>query len=368
LTTYTALVKGGPGGVRDQSGNPLASDYAWSFTTGEARYSIWNGAAVPAITAAADANAIEVGVKFRADVNGAITGLRFYKSSQNTGTHIGNLWTSDGTLLASVVFTNETAFGWQEVSLPSPVAITANTTYVASYHTDVGYYSADLAYFASSDFANPPLRALSNAESGGNGVYRYGASAFPNQTYNANNYWVDVVFEKGSDPEPPPPPPPSPTIWSDADVPAMITVADPSAVELGLKFRSETDGFITGLLFYKGPQNTGTHVGNLWTSDGVLLAGAVFNNETASGWQRVDFPAPVAITANTTYVASYHTKVGYYSADPGYFAGAGITNYPLSALANGEAGGNGVYRYGASAFPDQTYNATNYWVDVIFQQ
>jgi hypothetical protein len=26
----------------------------------------------------------------------------------------------------------------------------------------------------------------------------------------------------------------------------------------------------------------------------------------------------------------------------------------------------GVYRYGASGFPEQSYNRTNYWVDVTF--
>jgi len=75
-----------------------------------------------------------------------------------------------------------------------PVAITGGTTYVASYHTDVGRYSASSVYFAGSGFDNPPLRALADGENGGNGVYRYGASAFPNQTYNSENYWVDVVF------------------------------------------------------------------------------------------------------------------------------------------------------------------------------
>ena len=51
---------------------------------------------------------------------------------------------------------------------------------------------------------NPPLHALTNGVSGGNGVYRYGAnSAFPNQTWNAANYWVDVVFQAGYPPPPP---------------------------------------------------------------------------------------------------------------------------------------------------------------------
>jgi hypothetical protein len=32
-TTYTATVKGGPGGVKDLAGNPMAQDYTWTFTT-----------------------------------------------------------------------------------------------------------------------------------------------------------------------------------------------------------------------------------------------------------------------------------------------------------------------------------------------
>ncbi len=195
-TAYTAQIIGGSSGVKDVAGNPMTINYSWSFATGVAQSSLWSNTTTPAVVGVSDPNAIELGVKFQSDVNGFITGFRFYKSAQNTGAHIGNLWTSSGALLASVPFANETAFGWQQVDLPSPVPITANTTYIASYHTAVGYYSADGAYFASSAFANPPLRALSNAEGGGNGVYRYGDSAFPDQTYNSTNYWVDVVFQQ----------------------------------------------------------------------------------------------------------------------------------------------------------------------------
>jgi hypothetical protein len=82
-----------------------------------------------------------LGVKFRADVSGFITGIRYYKSPTNTGTHVGSLWTSTGTRLAQVTFTNETASGWQQVNFTSPVAISAGTTYVASYHTTTGHYA-----------------------------------------------------------------------------------------------------------------------------------------------------------------------------------------------------------------------------------
>ena len=78
-------------------------------------------------------------------------------------------------------------------------------------------------------------------------------------------------------------------------------------VEVGVKFSSDTAGFIAGVRFYKSVNNTGTHIGNLWSSTGTLLGRATFVNEGASGWQEVRFGAPVAIAANTTYVASYHT-------------------------------------------------------------
>ena len=107
---------------------------------------------------------------------------------------MGNLWTSTGTLLATATFTGETASGWQQVSFATPVNVTANTTYVISYHTNTGNYSADQTYFAN-QVDRAPLHGLSSASSGGNGVYAYGASTvFPTNTYNATNYYVDVVF------------------------------------------------------------------------------------------------------------------------------------------------------------------------------
>jgi len=134
-------------------------------------------------------------------VAGTITGIRFYKGTGNTGTHVGNLWSSSGTLLATATFTGETPSGWQQVTFATPVAITANTVYVASYHTNVGRYAYDSNYFATTGVDNAPLHAPANGASGGNGVFAYGAiSTFPNQSWNATNYWVDVMFNAGSAP------------------------------------------------------------------------------------------------------------------------------------------------------------------------
>ncbi|OLD19649.1 MAG: hypothetical protein AUJ01_05595 [Acidobacteria bacterium 13_1_40CM_3_65_5] len=161
---------------------------------------------------------------------------------------------------------------------------------------------------------------------------------------------------------------PCTSLWKPSVVPTVQSAADTNAIELGVKFKSEVDGFITGVRFYRGPANTGTHQGSLWTLSGTRLATAVFTGETGTGWQQVTFATPVHITANTMYVASYHTNVGGYSADGGYFFNAGVDSYPLHAPPANISGRNGVFKYGASVFPTQSFNDTNYWVDVVFAE
>ena len=146
----------------------------------------------------------------------------------------------------------------------------------------------------------------------------------------------------------------------------MIDNPDSQAVELGVRFQASVSGFITGLAFYKSASNTGVHTASLWSSSGKLLATATFTGESASGWQTVSFAQPVFIQANTVYVASYHTTTGHYPDDQAFFAAGGLTVGSLTAVAN-SIGGNGVYAYGAGGIlPTQTYNASNYWVDVLF--
>ena len=137
-------------------------------------------------------------MKFRSDVAGQITGVRFYKGTGNTGTHVGNLWSSTGTLLASATFTGESASGWQQVTFSSPVAIAANTTYVASYFAPVGHYSVDNNFFATGRRQRAAARAGVRESTAPTASYRYGASSgFPNASFQNSNYWVDVVFTHG---------------------------------------------------------------------------------------------------------------------------------------------------------------------------
>jgi hypothetical protein len=451
-STYTATVSGAQNG----SGTPMSSPFSWSFTTGtvsQCPCSIWQNAAPSGAVDSPD-SAVNLGVQFQATSAGYVAGVRFYKYVDNTGTHIGSLWTSSGTLLATGTFSNESDSGWQELDFSSPVAITANTTYVVSYHTDVGNYAATNSGLASA-VTNGPLTALA-----GGGVYAYGsANAFPSSSFNSSNYWVDVVYSQTAGNTPPTvttvtpasgstgnPVSVAPTatfsqavvpgtvsftvkdssnntvpgsvsfntgntvatftptnslagsstytatvsgaqntsgtpmsspftwsftttavsqcpcsIWQNAAPPGAIDADEATGVNLGVQFRASSAGNVIGVRFYKYVDNTGSHIGSLWTSTGTLLASGTFSNESASGWQELDFSSPVAITANTTYVVSYHTDTGHYAATKQGLNSA-VTNGPLTALARG-----GVYAYGsANAFPSSSFQSTNYWVDVVY--
>ncbi|MES5817772.1 DUF4082 domain-containing protein [Streptomyces sp. RG80] len=429
---------------------------------------IWPATAVPGTVNAGDGGPLELGVKIRTTTAGSITGVRFYKSPANTGTHTGSLWSASGTRLATGTFTNETASGWQQLNFATPVTVKANTTYVASYFAPNGGYSYDGGYFSNSDAGLAPLTALKSGTDGGNGVYKYSStSAFPSSASSGSNYWVDVVLDTSTASTTPPTvsstsptsgatgaaitapvsatfsaavdidnvtftlkdpdgnnvpgaltypasnkatftpstelelhttytasvqasdvwgnamanpvtwsfttssTPPAVTcpctLWNANAVPATPAVtADPNSVELGTRFTSSADGWITGVTFYKGATNTGTHTGSLWSDDGTLLATGTFTAESASGWQQMTFASPVAVTAGTAYVASYHAPNGNYAVDGGYFASA-HKSYPLTATADTTAHHNGLYKYGSTtAFPNGSYGSANYWVGPLF--
>jgi hypothetical protein len=188
----------------DDSGN-LQTPGAGSAVTVNIPFqplTIFSNASIPRVIDFNDATPLELGVRFKSDVSGYILGIRFYKSAANTGTHIGDLWTNGGTKIGTATFTNETASGWQEVSFSAPVAITADTIYVASYHTNVGHYSANIGDYAGySDLSNGPLHPLQDSAAGRNGLFATGIpSVFPNTpSPNSANYWVDVVFDSTLD-------------------------------------------------------------------------------------------------------------------------------------------------------------------------
>ena len=146
------------------------------------------GSAEPASPDSGDATSVELGVRFSSSVEGSVTGIRFYKSDPNTGTHIGSLWSDTGERLASVTFEEESEAGWQEAALDRPVSLTPGAHYVASYLAPRGHYAADAGALAAPHDGDPLTVPVDG------GLFDYGSGGFPTATHNQSNYYVDVVF------------------------------------------------------------------------------------------------------------------------------------------------------------------------------
>ena len=141
------------------------------------------------------------------------------------------------------------------------------------------------------------------------------------------------------------------------------TRATANAVELGVKFTSEVAGNDHRHPLLQGDREHRHARRQPLERERSAARLGHFTSETATGWQQVSFSSPVAIAANTTYIAGYLAPKGHYSDTSAGFASAGANNPPLSALANAIEP-NGVYATADQHLPDSTYNATNYWVDV----
>ncbi|WP_416233384.1 N,N-dimethylformamidase beta subunit family domain-containing protein [Anabaena sp. UHCC 0399] len=148
---------------------------------------------VPSIPNATDGTGYELGMKFRSIKGGQITAIRFWKAPSETGTHSGKIWSVTGTLLVSVTFANETASGWQEQLLNTPINFLPNTTYVVSVNANAYYAVTDNGL--GSSIVNGDLSSVAD---GNNGVYSFTPNSFPTNSYRNSNYYRDIVVIPGS--------------------------------------------------------------------------------------------------------------------------------------------------------------------------
>ena len=144
-------------------------------------------------------------------------------------------------------------------------------------------------------------------------------------------------------------------------IPALLDGSDGTGLELGIKFQSARAGRIIAVRYWKSPSDSGTHVGRIWSSNGLLLTSVTFTGETASGWQQQAIPAPLTVTANTTYVVSVNV-ISYYVVTSSGLA-TSVVNGDLSSVADGA---NGLYG-SPGAFPTGSYQSSNYFRDIVFE-
>jgi len=155
------------------------------------------GSSTPGTVDVNDPSSVNLGIVIQSDVDCQVVGLRFYKSTANIGTHIGALWLVAGSVkLAEKTYSGETASGWQEVMLDTPVNMAANTPHMVSYLAPSGHYSRTSDGLVSA-VTNGHLTALAaGSVSGGNGKYAYNAGlVIPNNNGFDALYFVDVLVE-----------------------------------------------------------------------------------------------------------------------------------------------------------------------------
>ncbi|MBG6098198.1 DUF4082 domain-containing protein [Nocardioides luteus] len=250
FVTYTATLSG-----QDSGGTAISTGKTWSFRTakppaaaGVCPCSLYDEDATPTVLQDPENAQLTLGVRFRADVAGTVTGVKFYKGVNNAAPHTGTLWSANGAVLAQGTFTDESTTGWQTLTFAEPVQIQANTDYIASYRTN-GYYSATPNAFASSDLSKPPLRVTSTA-----GAYAYG-TGFPAAT-SPSSYMVDVVFEKGA---------PTLTMTSRSPVPGAVEV--PRSTNVVASFSSAINsGYTMSVTSGGQPVQGTTMLGNSGTT------------------------------------------------------------------------------------------------------
>jgi hypothetical protein len=180
--------------VRASDGTAMATATSWTFTTADCPCSLMSGLTPASLHLdVQDGRSVtgltyELGTKFQVTKTMKATQIRFFKDTGETGTHIGRLWSSSGTQLATVTFANETASGWQKATLSGPVTLTAGATYVVSVGFNTRFVMTNSGLSAA--LTNG---ALTSVADGQNGVFGASAGMFPTGSWQSSNYFVDVV-------------------------------------------------------------------------------------------------------------------------------------------------------------------------------
>jgi hypothetical protein len=442
FATYTVAVT-----AQSADGAELSDGGTWSFRTVRPPSTtcpcgLYEDSSVPDLAAAADHDAVVLGLRFSPDVDGEIVGMQFWKSTEIEGPFVTSLWGPGGQELAQATVSDPVPQGWQDVAFDVPVEVTAGQEYTVGYRAPTGEYPATLGALGDPR----TVGSLSTPQNAG--VYVYGSGRPTTATSTA--YHVDVQFQPaavlpgivsrtpsagavdvpvdtdvsvtvsqpltaegttltltGPDGQAVPGSlsvedatatlalpgdllpgktytaefagtttdgSVGPATWSfttraldgecpclifGSDVPPIASADDGAAVELGTQFSAARDGVVGAVRFYRGAGNAGPHTVTVWSAGGAPLATAEAPSGQGEGWQTVQLPQPVVITAGTTYVVSYLAPQGGYAAGQGYFAQPRTVG-PLTTPADA-----GRYVYGGG-FPQYSWQSTGYWVDPVF--
>ena len=299
-------------------------------------------------------NVYELGTRFKALVKGRITKVRLYTHAEESGIHTVRLWDFSGKKLLAGPYEWDVAAGtdgWQEFTLPTPLSIEANKDYVVAISN-----SSDNKYYAQGTQAENSLASsVSNGYLVGyakGGLWFRGTGSMPYNAIN-NNYFRDVVFE-----------PDEQTIFT-TQTPTDFD--NDTFYELGTRFQTRKDGFITRVRLYTNAEESGIHTVRLWDYSAKTLVAGPYEWDVAAGtdgWQEFSLPAPLSVEAGKDYVVAISNNAG----NKLYVRGSDVGNSFTTAIRIGDLvtySGSGLWSRTAGQMP---YNksTTNYFRDVVF--
>jgi hypothetical protein len=164
-----------------------------------------------------EAGGITTGTTFIPAVDGVVSAIRFYATTDVEGTYTGSLYlpTADddpegsgtGTLLGSGVLAGAATPGAWNVIPITPVNVTAGTAYRVAMHNSAGHYvsTGSFAEFVTGGLTSGNLFAPPAGYDIGIGTISQGsfnigaAPAYPSNGFNSGCYFVDVVFTATAD-------------------------------------------------------------------------------------------------------------------------------------------------------------------------
>ncbi|MBP1807042.1 N,N-dimethylformamidase beta subunit family domain-containing protein [Rubellimicrobium aerolatum] len=176
-----------------------------------------------------------------------------------------------------------------------------------------------------------------------------------------------------------PPKPADVTLFDGDAATNVVSYNDNATVNLGMRFSVSEGGAVEALRYWRAAGDAGdtdVRTGHLWNGNGTLMGTVTFTSTAGqSGWQTATLATPVTLVAGQTYVVSYQTANNYVSTN-GFFVAANEAGFDgrddgafgdLWGIIKAPEGNAGVYAYGTTAqMPTQSYQSSNYWVDVVF--
>jgi glucose/arabinose dehydrogenase len=206
-----------------------------------------------------------LGMEFTSSAAGKINAIRYYKAASETGQHTGKIWSSDGTLLGSVIFANESPVGWQQQALSNALTITAGATYVVSVNANTHYVAAPAGI--ATTIGNGNLSAVAD---GSNGVFNFDPNLFPNLSFNNTHYFRDIVF--------------TPTPATINNLGSIALTGTPTQNQTLTATVNDADGFTAATVNYQWQQNNNGTWANIAgaTSQTLSLTQALVGKQVRS--------------------------------------------------------------------------------------